>query len=251
LYKIPASTLFLGKNLVFVPECHSTNDLALQLCQRSEAAEGTLVITNEQTRGRGQRGNSWEAEPGKNLTFSLVLRPTFLPVKNQFYLNIITSLAIVDFMRRYSVTAEVKWPNDVMVNSRKICGILIENQVRGNHFDHVVVGVGLNINQENFSAGKPTSLKLETGKMHDLSDCLEGLLKNLEVRYLQLREEKWGALKEAYIRAMFWFQEQRTFAAGEETFEGMIAGIDEAGKLVVQHGNRLRAFDLKEISFLN
>lgn len=251
MYKIPASTLFLGKNLVFVPECHSTNDLALQLCQQSQAVEGTLVITDQQTRGRGQRGNTWEAEPGQNLTFSLVLRPASLPVKNQFYLNIIASLAIVDFLKRFGLSSEVKWPNDVMVNGRKVSGILIENQVRGTHFDHVVVGIGLNINQENFSAGKPTSLKLETGKSHELSNCLDDLLKNLEARYLQLREEKWSALKEAYIRAMFWFQERRTFASGEETFEGMIAGIDEAGKLVVQHGNRLRTFDLKEISFVH
>lgn len=249
MYKIPASTLFVGKNLVFVPECHSTNDLALQLCQRSGATEGTLVITDHQIKGRGQRGNSWQAEPGKNLTFSLILRPSFLAVKDQFFLNIIASLSIADFLSQHISNVKVKWPNDVMVNNRKICGILIENQLRGNSFDHVVMGIGCNINQRNFSIETPTSLTLETGQEFDLSMVLDQILRNIEVQYLRLREGKLSALKEAYIRAMFWFGEQRTFTAGEEVFEGTISGIDASGRLLIQHDDQLRAFDLKQISF--
>jgi BirA family biotin operon repressor/biotin-[acetyl-CoA-carboxylase] ligase len=251
LYKIPASTLFMGKNLVFVPECHSTNDLALQLCQQSSAADGTVIITDQQTRGRGQRGNSWEAEPGKNLTFSVILRPVFLPVRDQFFLNVVVSLAILDFLQNYAVKAMVKWPNDVMVGDRKICGILIENQVRGATFEHVVAGVGLNVNQQKFSMETPTSISLITGRENKLQSVFEGVLKNIEVRYLQLKEGKYSALKEAYIRAMFWFGEKRTFSTGEETFEGKITGIDEHGKLLVEHNETIRSFALKELTFLH
>jgi BirA family biotin operon repressor/biotin-[acetyl-CoA-carboxylase] ligase len=251
LYKIPASSLFMGKNLVFVPECHSTNDLALKLCQQPGAPEGTLVITNNQIRGRGQRGNSWEAEPGKNLTMSLVLKPGFLAVKDQFYLNICISLGIVDFLKTYRSDVYVKWPNDIIVNGKKICGILIENQIRGASFDHVVAGIGLNVNQQSFSLDTPTSLALLTSHEHDLQQVLEGVMKNIEVRYIQLREGRLSALKEAYIRAMFWFDEKRTFSDGTGTFQGTIKGVDASGRLQVQQDENLRTFDLKEISFVH
>src|SRR4051794_34289976 len=103
----------MGKNLVFVPECHSTNDLALQLCQQSAVLEGSVVITLNQTKGRGQRGNSWETEPGKNLTLSLIVKPAFLAIQDQFMLNVISSLGVLDYLRDSSTSKlHVKWPND-------------------------------------------------------------------------------------------------------------------------------------------
>lgn len=251
MYKIPATTLFMGKNLVFVPECHSTNDLALKLCQQSSIPEGTLVITLNQTKGRGQRGNTWEAEPGKNITLSLVLKPTFLAVKDQFYLNIISSLAVLDYLTtRTSQTVKVKWPNDVMAGNRKICGILIENQVRGSSFTSVVVGIGLNINQQHFSVDTATSLSLITGQPYDLQTELEALLQALEARYLQLRQQKLALLKEAYTDAMYWLRESRTFSSSQETFDGRLTGIDDSGKLIVNSGDTVRSFAIKEVSFV-
>src|SRR5688572_19822458 len=115
-----------------MPECHSTNTLAMELCQQTNAPEGTLVITSKQTSGRGQRGNTWESIPHMNLTFSLVLRPTFLSVREQFYLNIFTSLSIRDFLAESChIPIHIKWPNDILANDFKICGILIENQLSG------------------------------------------------------------------------------------------------------------------------
>lgn len=179
MYKIPASTLFIGKNLVFVPECHSTNDLALQLCQQSQVTDGTLIITSNQTKGRGQRGNSWLSSPGLNLTFSLIFRPMFLAISNQFYLNIFTSLAVHDYLRaRTNATVAVKWPNDVLIDGQKISGILVENQIQGSHFQSIVAGIGVNINEQNFSPGvNATSLALKTGRSRDLQEELELLLR--------------------------------------------------------------------------
>jgi BirA family biotin operon repressor/biotin-[acetyl-CoA-carboxylase] ligase len=251
LYKIPATTLFIGQNLVFVPECHSTNDLALKLCQQYSSPEGTLVITQHQTRGRGQRGNTWDAAPGKNLTFSVVLKPTFLAVKDQFFLNIISSLAVLDYLKiKIPKEVKVKWPNDVMADNRKICGILIENQLQGSAFTNVVVGIGVNINQQQFAVNTATSLSLITGQQYDLQGELEVLLQALEVRYLQLREQKFSLLREAYTAAMFWLQENRTFSSGHETFDGRITGIDESGKLIVQASDSVRSFAIKEVSFV-
>jgi len=250
LYKIPASTLFLGKNLVFVPECHSTNTLALQLCQNSGPVEGTLVITPNQTAGRGQRGNGWEAEPGKNFTFSLILKPGTLAIKDQFYLNIFTSLALRDYLADKKFTAvRVKWPNDLYVGSKKVCGILVESQISGNKFSHVVVGIGLNVNQQTFGTDTATSLSVLTGKEFDLQTELETLLTFVEARYLQLREGKLNLLMEDYLNVLYGLNKSLTFDVGGVIAEGMIAGVDESGRLRVLMGEKEHVFGVKEVGY--
>jgi BirA family biotin operon repressor/biotin-[acetyl-CoA-carboxylase] ligase len=251
LYKTLANTLFIGQNLVFVPECHSTNDLALQLCQQSSSPEGTVVITDNQTKGRGQRGNTWQTDVGKNFTFSLILKPTFLAIQDQFYLNIFTSLAIVDYLKTHASKAlQVKWPNDIMADGKKICGILIENQIRGTSFEQTIVGIGLNVNQKTFSMSTPTSLAILTEKEYNLFTELEILLKKIEIRYLQLREGKLSLLKEDYLRAMYWSGEKHTFSDHQEIFEGTIEGIDHSGKLMLNVRGSSRSFAMKEISYM-
>jgi BirA family biotin operon repressor/biotin-[acetyl-CoA-carboxylase] ligase len=250
LYKILANTLFLGKNIVFVPECHSTNSLALELCQQTSTTEGLVVITNQQIAGRGQRGTTWEAEPGMNLTFSVVLKPTFLPIKNQFLLNMFSSLAIHDYLSEKSdVPIYIKWPNDILINKLKICGILIENQLLGEKLTHSVVGIGLNINQQQFTTAKATSLSLITQKVYDLQTELENLLMKVESRYLRLRQNKESKLREDYLNCLYGLREHRPFISKGERFEGKILGVDNDGKLRILVGLHERAFEVKEISF--
>jgi BirA family transcriptional regulator, biotin operon repressor / biotin---[acetyl-CoA-carboxylase] ligase len=250
LYKIPANTLFVGKNLVFVPECHSTNLLAHDLSHMQNAPEGTIVITDNQTAGRGQRGNSWEAEPGKNLTLSVILKPSFLLTKDQFFLNIFTSLAIHDLLLdKTNAIVRIKWPNDLMVGSKKICGILIENQIRASQVSNSIVGIGLNVNQANFTADTATSLIHFRG-MSVLQHLLDELCERLEARYLQLRSGNYVSLKADYISRLYWKGEQREFAAADSVFTGIIDGIDESGKLSVGTNTGIRTFDIKELSYL-
>ncbi|MBL0739774.1 biotin--[acetyl-CoA-carboxylase] ligase [Chryseolinea lacunae] len=250
MYKIPANTLFLGKNLVFVPECHSTNTLALQLCQTSSAPEGTLVITLNQTAGRGQRGNTWEAEPGKNFTFSLVFKPATLALKDQFYLNIFTSLALHDYLvGKNAPSPFVKWPNDLYTGSKKVCGILVESQISGNSFSSVVVGIGFNINQQKFATDTATSLAVALGRTFDLQTELEILLSHIEARYLQLREGKLNTLLADYMKVLYGLHKPMLFTTGEETHEGAIVGIDDSGRLRVMMGQTERTFGVKEVSY--
>jgi BirA family biotin operon repressor/biotin-[acetyl-CoA-carboxylase] ligase len=252
LYKIPATTLFLGKNLIFMPECHSTNDMGLQLCQKPFTPEGTLVITDHQTAGRGQRGASWEAEPGKNLTFTFILKPGFLAVQEQFFLNIVTSLAIRDHVVDAApVPVKIKWPNDVLADGKKICGILIENQLQGNQFSNSIVGIGLNINQVNFGVATATSLSKITGRIHTLQDELDQLLQKLETRYLQLKQGHHAKLLEEYLEVLHWRNEKHTFQRQEKSFEGMIVGIDEVGRLRVLSEGGERVFGVKEIAYVS
>lgn len=210
-----------------------------------------MIITAHQTAGRGQRGNTWEAAPGENLTFSVVLTPTFLRVSDQFQLNIITALAIRDALQAYTTQAvRIKWPNDILVGDRKICGILIENQLQGQRFQHVVAGIGLNVNQLRFSLPTATSLALVTGQTYDLPRVWEDILQHLETRYLQLRQGAAGALRADYLRHLYGMGEVRAFEAAGKPFDGTITGIDDAGRLCVQTTHGLRTFGLKEISFV-
>jgi BirA family transcriptional regulator, biotin operon repressor / biotin---[acetyl-CoA-carboxylase] ligase len=252
LYKIPANTLFIGKKLIFMPECHSTNSLALELCQQSHIPEGTLVITDRQTAGRGQRGNTWESHPGMNLTFSVIVKPTFLAIKDQFVLSIITSLAVHNYLAETCDHAvSIKWPNDILIKQFKICGILIENQLVGDKLTNAVIGIGLNVNQLEFNVPNATSLSLVLDKILELQEVLEGLLSHLESRYLQLRQGKLKVLKEDYIKNLYRFNEHHTFQAGQDQFDGRILGVDEQGRLRVLIHDQERDFGMKEISFVD
>ena len=249
LYKIFANTLFTGQQLVFVPECHSTNSLASELATKNILSEGSVVITTNQTAGRGQRGNAWETAAELNLTFSILVKPTFLSVKNQFYLTIITSLAVVDFLKEQSVAeVKIKWPNDILIGKKKICGILIENSVQQETIQQSIVGIGLNINQKNFGISTATSLAVVKDRDFDLNESLNFLLENFEKRYLQLRSGKLAELKSGYLENLFGIGEPQTFISNGKEFEGIIEGVNENGELKVSDNGNTSSFKLKEIS---
>ena len=251
MYKIPANTLFLGKNLVFVPECPSTNTLALEISQQSPVKEGTVVITDHQTAGKGQRGNVWEAEPQLNLTFSLILKPTFLAIDKQFYLNIVICLALKDYLKEKTPdTVYIKWPNDILVREKKISGILIENQLQAAVISNSIAGIGFNLNQKTFSSPSAVSLSLITGDSFIPDDELPLILSCVEARYLQLRQGGHRALMDLYLKALYRRNEKHIFATNGNQFEGVILDLDEWGKLRVEMENGVRSFGVKEIQYL-
>lgn len=251
MYKIPANTLFMGHKLVFVPECHSTNDEAQRLLQQKGSADGLVVITANQTAGRGQRGSVWISEPGKNLTFSIGLKPHFLNPKMQFYLSMAVSLGLLDSLAHLLPQAEVKikWPNDVMLNGKKTCGILIENQLIGQLLGRSVVGIGLNVNQRSQPVASATSLAVEAGHEFDLNEVFSLLLEKLEARYLQMKADDLNLLKSDYEQHLFWRNEVHDFVVGEQTVSGIIKGVSEEGKLEVLIDDKPRQFAFKEINY--
>ncbi len=251
MYKTVENTLFIGKNVVFVPVCPSTNDLAIRLLQQPSLAEGTVVITDHQTAGRGQRGNQWHTEPGQNLTLSVILKPTFLAIKNQFYLTMVTALAVHDFVRTLTASdAQIKWPNDILMGGKKLGGILIENQLQGDSISTSVLGIGLNINQKNFVIHTASSLSLLAQQDFILPSIFPVLLSHLESRYLMLRNGKYEVLKRDYLQNLYQLNEEHTYQSKDERFTGIIRGIDDWGKLVIETEQGERSFDLKEVSFL-
>ena len=250
MYKIPANTLFMGKNLVYVPECHSTNTLASELSQHISTTEGTVVITDNQTMGRGQRGNWWLSDPHKNLTFSLILKPTFLKPIDQFNLTIAISLALRDFLtHRVQGVIKIKWPNDILVNDKKVCGLLIENTLSGEMIQCSVVGIGLNVNQDSFIIESASSMKAATGHDFNLSDEILMLFEFLERRYLQLRSGKIDDLKSDYLGSLYGKGELRKYFDESGENEGMIEGVNPQGKLLIASRGVVKSYDLKEIHF--
>ena len=139
-------------------------------------AEGRVIMTTNQTGGVGQQGNVWESEAGKNLTFSLLLKPTFLPIASRFMLTKAISIAILDFLKQELPDQEVyiKWPNDIYFKNKKIAGILIKNEIKGMMMGTSIIGIGLNVNQESFDENlpNPISMKMITGKDYDLEFIL-------------------------------------------------------------------------------
>ena len=251
MYKIPANTLFMGKNLVFMPDCPSTNTLALQMSQQSPVKEGTLVITDNQTAGKGQRGNTWEAEPRQNLTFSLILKPGFLGINRQFYLNVVICLALKDYLKeKIPDTVYIKWPNDILVHEKKISGVLIENQLQGRVIANSVVGIGLNMNQKKFASESATSLALVTGEEQVLADELVSVLSHIEGRYLRLRAGEHNTLMDEYLASLYRRHEKHKFASDGKVFDGEILDLDEWGKLRIRIDDQVRVFGVKEVRYV-
>jgi len=241
----------MAKQVISLPTCHSSNDTARQLSQKADTVEGTVVICHAQTGGKGQRGNTWEAGAGKNLTLSVILRPKFLNVKQQFYLNMIASLAVKEVVNHFSPDSDVrvKWPNDVLCNQKKISGILIENSINRHALETAVVGLGLNVNQKEFAAPKATSLALETRSEIELTLVYEQLMRTLENQYLRLKAGRFAEVKADYLKHLFGFGEVRKYI-GEFRFEGVIEDVTDEGRLVIRGPQGRKSFDLKEIEFV-
>lgn len=254
MYKIQPNTLFTGKIIKYLPTCHSTNDIAAEMIQSQEVFEGTIIITNHQTTGRGQRGNSWEAAIGQNLTLSLILKPTFLRASDQFQLNVAVSLGVHEFLSQYLPEGlTIKWSNDIYHYDKKLGGILIENTLQGYNIGYSVVGIGLNINQTQFGVATASSLSLaaNAAQSYDLNTLLAQLAEKIEKYYLQIKQGYYESLKIQYLRVMYRYQEWHYFRKNGELFLGQIIGIDQTGKLAIEtEDEELLYFDFKEVQFV-
>ncbi|WP_207432485.1 biotin--[acetyl-CoA-carboxylase] ligase [Sabulibacter ruber] len=251
MQKFSPETLFIGQQLVFLPECASTNTEAHELLYKNGATDGCAIVAGAQTGGRGQRGNTWDVEPDKNITLSVILKPTFLEAQQQFSLNVAVSLAVLDLLRAHLPSgACLKWPNDLYCHNRKVGGILIENSISGRFLQHSVVGIGLNVNQVTFAHPKASSLALLTGKQFPLPKVTDQLLENLERRYLALRSGAAEAQKREYLQYLFRYQEWHPFEVRGRVVLGQITGVDAAGRLAVLIEQKLEFFQFQEIKFV-
>jgi BirA family transcriptional regulator, biotin operon repressor / biotin---[acetyl-CoA-carboxylase] ligase len=240
-------------NLIILSETDSTNNYANRLINKGKAVNGSTVLSHYQKNGRGQRGNTWESTPGNNLLASIVLFPAFLPPGKQFYLSKIASLALFDLLWEHNQEVTVKWPNDIYVGNKKIAGILIETSILGNQFHSAVVGIGLNLNQEKFSAElpNPVSLKLLTGKNFDLRETVLQLRENFMKWYQKLEAGQMAEIDETYHKNLFRINEWAVFQKNNQHFEARILGTGEYGQLILEDRSGNQTFYMfKEIEFV-
>lgn len=245
----------MGKNLFYEPTCRSTNDLAADLWLKKGAKEGTTVITSAQTQGRGQRENGWESEAEKNLTFSVILCPSFLRPDRQFDLSIAVSNALYEALCGLLPPGlKVKWPNDLYYKTQKIGGVLIECFLQGNRLNGAVVGIGLNVNQTAFRYKQAGSVRNILKKEINLSVLLENILLSLELNYTTLKNCGSGVLRQRYLANLYRYQEWHAFsdrrAERPRTFYGQIVGISADGQLAIESQGRVSYFRHKEVAFL-
>jgi BirA family transcriptional regulator, biotin operon repressor / biotin---[acetyl-CoA-carboxylase] ligase len=243
----------IGEELIWLKKTDSTNQYLQDMLKKTKIPEGTMVIAEEQTLGRGQRGNHWESSTGENLTFSFVIYPDFLELKNQFMLSKIIALALFDLLKRYTGDVKIKWPNDIYIGKKKVAGILLENVIKGTKLSNTIVGIGLNINQKIFSEALPfaSSLSLETGNDYKLPTILNELISNLNSRYNELKKAKYEKLNQQYLNALYQFMQFHDYSANNEVFNAKIVGIEDDGRLCLStSNNELLKFAFKEVAFL-
>jgi BirA family biotin operon repressor/biotin-[acetyl-CoA-carboxylase] ligase len=245
----------MGKNMLFLPEVDSTNTYAMDLLRNVNVLEGTIIYTHNQTEGKGQRGSVWLSEASKNMTLSAILLPKFLTINQSFYLSKIAAIASYDLLAeilnpsQYDI--KIKWPNDILVNKKKIAGILIENNFNGDHILQTVIGIGLNVNQEYFFElnSTATSIKIESGNDYEIQDIIELFCSKLEKWYLKLKENKFEFIQSTYMAHLYGiFQVKKFEDHAGHPFLAEIVNVEENGKLTLKDlNNQLASYDIKEI----
>jgi len=251
LHKLFKNTVFVGKKAFFLPSCHSTNEMASVLMSQKQALNGTVIYTDFQSAGKGQRGNSWESQEGKNILASIILDTSFVEPTDFFNLTIMTSLAIHDLLAEYtSENVKIKWPNDLYYGDKKIAGILIENYVKQNTIQWCILGVGLNVNQKEFQEPIAISLSNICDQQFAVDELINMLLIALERRYFQLQQSHVKELRSEYLNSLYWKDEIHVFQSEGSYFNGKIIGVDRSGKLMVELEEGIRYFDFREVSFI-
>ena len=251
MHKLFKNTVFIGKKAFFLPSCHSTNEMASVLMSNQRQINGTVIYTDYQTSGKGQRGNIWESKDGENILLSMILETNFVEPSDFFNLTIITSLAIHDLLKEYlKEEIKIKWPNDLIYEDRKIGGILIENYIKQNSIEWCIVGVGININQKKFNEPKAISLSAICRQNFDREELIYLLLQKVEGRYFQLKKGNVKSLKNEYLNSLYWKDEIHVFQAKGKYFNGKIIGVESSGKLKVELEEGERSYDFKEIIFV-
>lgn len=236
-------------NTIWYETIDSTNTEALR--RLDGIPSGTVLAARSQTAGRGQRGNTWFTEPGKNLTFSVVLKDLGLKASDSIRLNALTSVAVASLLEHYGVQPVIKWPNDIYVSGRKICGMLIENTLDGAMLGASVVGIGININQREFpQLANATSLALCTGKDEALEEVLAVFLEIFEGMLPRLDSPE---LWERYASRLYRLGKTARYydILREEEFEGVIQGVEPDGRLcILDAGGERRHYRFKEVSYI-
>lgn len=240
----------IGSSVIKIDELDSTNVYLQQISGLQTVDEGMLIWTERQLSGRGQQGNSWYSKEGESLTFSFILSPVFLYADEQFYLSKAFSIAVNQFLvRKFQLKAQIKWPNDILLNGNKIAGILIENIILGNKLKQSIVGIGININNRVFPEHlKATSVYLNSHCNVSLKECIDEIIPLLNEMYSLVILKQWKEIDRLYFDSLYGYEKVLRFYS-DHYFNGRIVHVDNLGYLHVETDAGVEKYTFKEIAF--
>ena len=229
----------------------STSTYLKELLKQRKLPECSVVITNNQTEGKGQPGNRWETESGKNLTFSMILYPHEIKASEQFIISKAVSVAILKTLKKFNISTTIKWPNDIYIGDKKLGGILIENTLSGQTIDQCIVGIGLNINQENFPdyLPNPVSIKNITGKETDLLTIFSTLHETISGYYDRIMDKKHQKIDRDYTEHLYRKSGSHLYRDKTGIFKAEFQSIGPAGHLFLKREDgSVTGYAFKEVA---
>lgn len=240
-------------NIIKLNAINSTNDYLKTLSSAQYLENFTVVIAENQTKGKGQMGAKWNTAPGKNLTFSVLIKDLLLGINEIFNLNVAVAVSILQALEKQNVSMlAVKWPNDILAGNKKIGGILIENSIKNSGEIFSVVGIGLNVNQTDFEGlPKASSLAIVCGKEFDKMNILENIVTNLKRNVASLLHKNVNPLWDKYHKSLYKKGIPMPFEKDDKKFMGIIKGVTRSGNLeLLLEDDTMAEFKIKELQML-
>jgi BirA family biotin operon repressor/biotin-[acetyl-CoA-carboxylase] ligase len=241
--------------MVKLKEVDSTNSYLKKLILEQHPEEGSMVITDFQLAGRGQMGNGWISESGKNLLLSIVIYPVHLLANEQFIISRIASLAVKNCLDQFVNDIRIKWPNDIYWKDKKIAGMLIENDVQGRYIQNSVIGIGININQQSFPEDlpNPISLRQITGIDNDINNIADIFVREFFLLYREFQNGLTTQIEDEYMLDLYRINDYYWFKDDGGSFRAIIKKLMPSGHLVLETMNEgeLRQYAFKEVSFID
>lgn len=227
----------------------STNNEARRLLQQIDCKHIHIVVAKYQSAGRGQSGNTWASNYGENILMSLIIGNNELPASAFFHLTRIASVSVIDYLSEKNIAAEIKWPNDILVNKAKIAGILIENNIEGLYITQSIIGIGLNVNQTNFPNFGIPAISMKTILEKSFSPDEE--ISHLAGHIIRNRQKTVSEINRLYHKRLFMLGKTLTFRKNNREFQARLCGVSDDGKLLLQlEGMIEKSFDFKEIEWV-
>ena len=239
----------IGNQIIHLDRVDSTSNYVATLVSEGKARHGVVILAEKQTNGRGQRGAEWQSENSKNLLLSFYLEHNQFEIIQQEALTHFVSLAIQACLSKFKVKSNIKWPNDILVGTKKIAGILIENQLRGNQISSSIIGIGLNVAQKTFEFLGSTSMAIEASEINSKDEVFKELIFQLNEKFELIRSKQFSKLKKEYLKSLWLLGKESIYESNGEKFMAILRGTAEFGRLQLERDNILYVYDLKEIKF--
>lgn len=238
--------------IIKIEKADSSNNVAINLAKNNDIIEGTIVWVLNQTKGKGQGNKKWHSNANENLTFSIIFKPSFLPIEHQFIISKMAAVAVCKVISCFCTNTLIKWPNDIYINNKKIAGILIENTIQAKNMYVSIIGIGINVNQKNFPANipNPTSLFIENNQKYKLKNLLSLVQQSIIEEYERLKRGQYQPIENYYDQMLYKKNQTIRILHNKKEMSAQIMYVDSSGFLHLLLENKEILFSVGEIEFI-